>query len=491
MTSSIAVETLGTIPLTSLVPGDVAASDQGVMTSVDPWTQTSVAEAQIADRATIDRSIDAAISAERRYGAASWSERGQLLAQTAMLVRERTDELAALAVREVGKPISEAIVEAHRVAGIIDFYAAEALRSKGELFPSGEAGVTLLTRRRPIGTTLVVTPWNFPLAIPAWKIAPALLCGNPVIWKPATAAIGCANALARCFLDAGFPEDVLMLLMCPGSSITPVLDAPIAAVSFTGSTAVGHQIRERASSRGVRVQLELGGKNVAIVLDDADLSCAEMIARAAYGFTGQKCTATSVVLATAAVRDELVERLATITRTAPWGDPRDKAVWGGPLIDVAKREELDDMIAAARAGGAELIARGPDFDQPAAFAPAVLHTRDRTVAIARDELFGPVLTVLDAQNPDALVDVANDSEYGLVASIFGQDSDTIRQLANQLDVGLIAINRLSTGLEVQAPAGGWKASGDGEPEQGQEAIRFFTKNQTVYWKSRLPGAMFP
>ena len=479
------------LAVSSLIAGEPVDADGAFVAFFDPWNQTAVAGGAGADDATIALALDAAAATAPRYADLGWIARGRHLARAAQLVRERADELAGLAVREVGKAVTEARAEVERTAVILDFYAGEAWQAKGALIPSAEDGVALLARRRPMGPTVVITPWNFPLAIPAWKIAPALLCGNPVLWKPASPAVGCAHAFARCLLDAGVPGGALALLLGSGAAVAPLLDGPVAAVSFTGSTAVGHAIRERVAPRGVKVQLELGGKNVAIVRDDADLSCADQIAHAAYAFAGQKCTATSVVLATPAVRDELAGRLAAATRAAPWGDPSRDDVWGGPVIDARKAAEIRETVADARAAGAEVLAEGPDPGRDAVVPPTLVAAHSRDVAIARDEVFGPVLTILDAVEPKDLAAVANDTPYGLVASVYGRDADAIRTLANRLEVGMVAINRASTGLEVQAPAGGWKDSGCGDAEQGQDAIRFFTRSQTLFWKSTAPAGQFP
>ena len=479
------------LAVTSLIAGEPVDTDGAEVTSFDPWNETPVAVGTGVDAATIERALDTAAATAPGYADLGWVARGRTLARAAQLVRERADELAELAVHEVGKAITEARGEVERTAVILDFYAGEATQAKGALIPSAEDGVALLTRRRPIGPTVVITPWNFPLAIPAWKIAPALLCGNPVMWKPASPAIGCAHALARCLLDAGVPGGALSLLLGSGAAVAPLLDGPIEAVSFTGSTAVGHAIRARVAPRGVKVQLELGGKNVAIVLDDADLACAGQIAHAAYAFAGQKCTATSVVLATPGIRGELAERLAVATREAPWGDPARDDVWGAPVIDARKASEIRATIAGARAEGADVLAEGPDPGRDAVVPPTLIAARSRALAVAREEIFGPVLAILDAVQPNDLAAVANDTPYGLVASVYGRDADAIRGLANRLEVGMVAINRASTGLEVQAPAGGWKDSGCGDAEQGQEAIRFSTRSQTLFWKSTASAGQFP
>ena len=311
-----------------------------------------------------------------------------------------------------------------------------------------------------------------------------------MVWKPASAAIGCADALARCFLDAGLPPRALSLVLGGGATGELLLDHPYGGVTFTGSTPVGLRIRELATARGARVQLELGGKNMAVVLNDADLDAAQTIARAAFAYAGQKCTATSVVVAEAGIRPELEAALAEIVSTIPWGDPARSDVWGGPVIDAGQRKAVEGMVTASLEQGAVIVAQAPVEAGPANVAPTLVRAASQDVVVAREEVFGPVLVVL-SELEGSLADVVNRTPYGLAASVFGRDMDRVRLLLNELQVGTVAINRMSTGLEVQAPSSGWKASGYGDPEQGTEAVRFFTKNQTVYWKSGLLGADFP
>ena len=470
----------------SFAGGTELAGESPPVESRSPWSDQVVATLRPLDRAQLDSVIRQARAAEKPLAALGWASRGQLLRAGAVRLRERAKQVAELVAIEVGKPITEARIEVERSAAILDYYAGAALQPKGDLIPSTEPGVAVLTRRRPLGTVLAITPWNFPLAIPAWKIAPALLCGNPVIWKPATAASASARALIDCFHPDDAPAGTLSLVLGPASTVEPLLHARLRAMSFTGSTDVGHTLRDLLTPRGVRVQLELGGKNAAIVLDDAAPEAFEAIARAAYSFAGQKCTATSVVIATPGIYSEVTQQLAELTQKLPWGDPLDESAWGGPVIDTAKAAELN-----ARLEGQQIIAQRSCPAHPAVVPPTLVGAEDRSQSIAREELFGPVLTILPASNADHAVALANDSEYGLVASVYSRDIDEIRGVCNQLETGLIAINRASTGLEVQAPSGGWKASGGGDPEQGAEAIRFYTESQTIYWKSRSAHGEFP
>lgn len=476
----------GTRELSSVVAGRELAGQGAMIRSTNPWTGEVLAEARALQADQLRDVVAAAHAAEQPLAQMGWAERGAVLQAAALRVRERAVELADLVAIEVGKPLAEARVEVERSAGILDFYAGAALQAKGELIPSAEPGVAIVTRRRPLGTALLITPWNFPLAIPAWKLAPAFVCGNPVIWKPASAALATAHAFLDCFELHELPTGALSLVLGPGSSIDPLLDADLAAMSFTGSSAVGQRLRDRLAARGVRVQLELGGSNTAIVLDGAGPESADMIARAAYGFAGQKCTATSVVIATPGSYSELADRLAEATRRAPWGDPLDDCVWGGPVIDEGEagriRAQLDGHIILAEAACEERATVVP---------PTLVTVEDRSSPLAREEVFGPVLTLIRAEDVDHAVDMANDTEYGLAASVFGRDTDTLQMVSNRIETGLLAINRGSTGLEVQAPSGGWKASGDGDPEQGNEALRFYTRSQTIYWKSQSDYGVFP
>lgn len=480
------------IEVWSVVEGKEPSHGGDAFSSDDPWSGEPVASAHPADRADVERAAAAARGGFERWGAMSWTARGDLLARVAGVVRERADGLADLAVREVGKPVVEARGEVERTARIFEFYAQETRRAKGAIVPADEPGVAVLTRRRPLGPVVLITPWNFPFAIPAWKMAPALACGNAVMWKPASAAVACAQAVTRCVLDAGVPADVLSLIVGGGAVGEALVDQPVAGLSFTGSTSVGHRLRERVAPRGVRVQLELGGKNVAVVLDDVEnpAAVAALLARAAFGYAGQKCTATSLVLAEAGVRDQLQEALAGETEGLPWGDPADDAVVGGPVISEEQGRFVREQLADSERAGAEVLARGQVASRrESVVEPTLVSAASGEELVAREEVFGPVLTVLPDRGARSLSELANARDYGLVASIFGRDLDRVRELTNSLEVGVIAINRLSTGLEVQAPFGGWKASGSSDPEQGTEAINFYTRSQTVYWKSE--GSEWP
>lgn len=476
--------------LSSVIGGAESEGGGPEFESADPWSGEPVARAQFTKTEDIARAVEIARGPGREWSQRSWAGRGEVLAQVAREIRAAADELISLVVREVGKPVAEAGMEVERTARVFDFYAQEGRRAKGALIPADEPGVAVLTRRRPVGPVALITPWNFPLAIPAWKMAPALLCGNPVIWKPASQAIACAKSLTDAALRAGLPPASVSLVLGSGEIGRKLLDQPLAAASFTGSTAVGAQLREQLAGRNIPLQLELGGRNAAIVLDDADPSAAEAIARAAFGYAGQKCTATSVVMTEPGIHERISSALAAAAVNLPWGDPKDSEVWGGPLIDEEANASVSEAVQSSRDAGAQLLGEWTGADRATVFPPTVLGVSGDE-RIAREEVFGPVLGLFPAAPAEQLVDYVNDTPYGLVASIYGKDMDRIRTLLNQLEVGVIAINRPSTGLEVQAPFGGWKDSGGSDPEQGVEAIRFFTKSQTIYWKSGAEDAEIP
>ena len=478
------------LAVTSLIAGEpVEATARRSPPSI-PGTRLTVAYGPGVDAATIDRALATAAATAPGYSYLGWVARGRPLARAAQLVRERADELADLAVREVGKAVTEARAEVERTAVILDFYAAEALQAKGTIVPSGEDGVALLTRRRPIGATVVITPWNFPLAIPAWKIAPALLCGNPVIWKPASPAVGCAHALARCLLDAGVPGGALSLLLGSGAAVAPLLDGPVAAVSFTGSTAVGHAIRDRVAPRGVRSSSSSAART--------SPSSSTTPTSAA---PTRSPTPRSRSPARSAPRRVSSSRPPASAASSPSASPSRRARRPGATRPAttsgarrsstrARPSEIRATIAGARAEGADVLAEGPDPGRDAVVPPTLLAARSRDSPSPVRRSSARSSRSSTRSQPDDLAAVANDTPYGLVASVYGRDADAIRGLANRLEVGMVAINRASTGLEVQAPAGGWKDSGCGDAEQGQEAIRFSTRSQTLFWKSTAPAGQF-
>jgi aldehyde dehydrogenase (NAD+) len=387
-------------------------------------------------------------------------------------------ELTDLVVREVGKPVGEAGAEIGRGVAILRYFAQQALHPEGEVYPPAD-GVSLLhTRRRPHGVAGLITPWNFPVAIPLWKAAPALAFGNTVLLKPAPQSSAVALRLAELFTGA-LPHGVLTVLTGLGGTGEAIVDAAD-AVSFTGSVAAGRAVARRAVARGIPVQCEMGGQNAAIVLPDADQdAAAAAIAAAAMGYAGQKCTATSRVIV---VGDPapFAERLAAAVEALPVGDPADPATVVGPLIESRPREVIQAAVRRASAGGARVLTSGRQPDGDGWFqVPTLLTDVPPGDDLRSEEYFGPVCVVLPAESAGAAVQVANDVRHGLVAGVYTQNLGAALTLANQLDVGMVKVNAPTTGVDFHAPFGGEKESSYGPREQGTAARDFYTRTVTV------------
>ncbi|MEU6947581.1 aldehyde dehydrogenase family protein [Streptomyces sp. NPDC046316] len=406
-----------------------------------------------------------------RGGAAA---RSAALGAVAAAVEAAAPELAALAVREVGKPLTEARAEVARTVAIWRYYAQAPFEPTGAVHePAAGAGL-LLTRRRPHGVAGLITPWNFPFAIPSWKAAPALAVGNAVVLKPAPEATACALRLAE-IVRQELPEGVFTVLpggATEGNALVSAADA----VSFTGSTAVGRAVAAYAMARGVPVQAEMGGLNAAIVLPDADIGqAAAHITAAIAGFAGQKCTATSRVVAVGAALDPLREALTEALCTVPAGDPADPATVCGPLID----ERARDRLAAAWEGlptlaGGTLPAAGPGWYA----APTLVEKVAPEHPLLHEEVFGPIAALLHADDLDQAVRITNSVPYGLVTSVHTADLNTALHGLDALDTGMVRINAPSSGVDFHLPFGGSKESSLGPREQGRAALDFYATSRT-------------
>ena len=415
--------------------------------------------------AGIEKAIERARSAAAGWRARTAHERGAVLDDAAERIGERAGELADLMVREVGKPVSEARGEVARTQAILRFYAQAALDPEGDVLPPSSAGALLYTRRRPRGVVGLITPWNFPLAIPAWKLAPALAYGNVVVLKPSPMATAGAFALASLF-DV---EDGVVQVVPGGAD----------AVSFTGSVAVGRSVARAAAEAAIPAQAEMGGQNAAIVLGDADLaSAAKTIAGAAMGYAGQKCTATRRVIAVSDAGN-VTDALVGAVRALGFGDPADAATLVGPVITDEARGRIRAAVEAARAAGASIIDEADVPDSGWYVPPTIVTGLSERDELVREEVFGPVTAVLQARDVDDAVRIANGTRYGLAAAVYTRDLGLALEVANRLDVGMVRVNGPTTGVDFHAPFGGEKASSIGPREQGRAAREFYTSTTTV------------
>jgi acyl-CoA reductase-like NAD-dependent aldehyde dehydrogenase len=433
---------------------------------------------------------DVAAAAEAASAAlSSWSrrpaiERGEVLYRAAELIEERAEELARDVTLEIGKPIRDARSEVRRAAAIMRYFAGECAQPIGEVYASTSAQF-LHTRRVPLGIVAAITPWNVPFAIPAWKLAPAVAFGNAVVWKPAQIASLSAVRLVEVLDEAGLPPGVLNLVTGSAGHIGEALVGldRLAAVTFTGSNAVGRGLRETLSARNVRLQLELGGKNPGVVLRDADLDlAARELVDGAMGQAGQRCTATSRVIAERAVLEPLLDRLEDRIAALLVGDPLDEATDVGPLASSAQFERVCERIEQGRSLGLELRAGGRWTDAHRGYFvdPTLLVDPDGTTPLSREEIFGPVLCVTPVEDADAALRLANATEYGLSASVFTRSLDQALAFADGLEAGVVHVNGQTTGAEPHVPFGGMKESSSSSREQGKAAAEFFTQVKTIY-----------
>jgi aldehyde dehydrogenase (NAD+) len=439
--------------------------------------------------ADVQLAYEAAADAAAGWRRTTAVERGDVLRRAGDLLESRRDEAARRLVADMGKAIRDARAEVMRAVAVFRYHAGESLGPGGETYPSAAADTTVVTISEPVGVVCVLTPWNFPLAIPSWKLAPALGCGNPVVWKPATAASGSAVLLTEILVEAGVPPGVLNLVTGSGGELSEALtgDPRLAALTFTGSVATGRSLDRAVAGRGVKVQLELGGKNPAIVLADADLAdAADQVARGAMFATGQRCTATSRVYVEQAVFDEfaaaLVERVAALRVD----DPYDEGTDVGPLASIEQLRKVGGYLDLAAGDGCEVLAGG-GYSQPERgfwAEPTVLTGVDPDSPLMRDEIFGPLTTLVPVSGFEEGLAAANDTEFGLSAAIFTRDLGRAMAFAREIEAGQVHINRETAGAEPHAPFGGLKGSSNMQREQGRAAKRFFTNSKTVYVRAR-------
>ncbi|TCP41619.1 aldehyde dehydrogenase (NAD+) [Tamaricihabitans halophyticus] len=451
----------------------------------NPANQTEVVNTSpSADAGTVHDAISAAEQAASGWASTPAPARGAILLDAAELLRTKHSEIARDLVREEGKTLAEATGEVRRAIDVLRYFGARGWHQDGSVFPSASADTTVLTRQEPLGVVGLITPWNFPIAIPAWKLAPALIAGNAVVLKPAEFTPASADHLARALLAAGLPDGVLNVVHGAGevAGKTLVEDDRVAAVSFTGSTDVGMRIQRTVTERRGRVQLEMGGKNAYLVLDDAaPEAAARVVAAGAFGLTGQACTATSRVYCTPGVRAEFSAALATEAKRYQPGDGLATGTAMGPVIS---EQQLATDVGAVRTAidnGATVVTGGADPDG-LRFEPTVLTDMAQDADVVRQEVFGPVLAVLPVADLDEGLARVNDSPYGLAAGICTRDLAAAHHFAAATHVGVVKVNRPTTGLDLNVPFGGVKDSSTNTfREQGPTATEFYSWSKTVYF----------
>lgn len=425
----------------------------------------------------VERAVARARDGLPEWRTATAHARGRAMGEIASDLEREAEALAQLMVREVGKPIIEARAEVTRAVAIWRYYAQIILASDGDTYPASGAQ-WLMVRRHPVGVCALITPWNFPVAIPSWKAAPAIGYGNTIVLKPAPAATAIAERLVE-VANRHLPEGVWELVRGDAETGEPLLDhQDVAAVSFTGSVPVGRAVARRVASRGARVQCEMGGQNPSIVLADADLDeAATTIAYAAMGYAGQKCTATSRVIVQESIYPEFRDRLVDAVEDLGVTDPESEACLVGPLIDDDSRA---GALAALGKEEGDVLTGGSMLDRDGFYlAPTLVELDDPSSLLAREEVFAPVAAVLKSRSIDEAVRIANGVKYGLVAAIFTTDLRRAMGFADRVEAGLVRINAPTSGVDYHAPFGGTKASSIGPREQGFAAREFYTETRTI------------
>ncbi len=451
-------------------------------------TDEVVGQFPLATEDEVRAAIGASAEAQPKWGETPGPQRGEVLYRAAEIIRRRADELARDLTREEGKTLAESKGEVLRAADILDYHAGEGRRMGGETLPAETPNTLLYTSRMPLGVVAIITPWNFPIAIPTWKIAPALISGNAVVFKPASQAPLTALHLVEVLDEAGLPKGVLNYVTGSGSKVGNMLvtDERIDGVSFTGSYEVGTGIYQQTAKRMLRTQLELGGKNPVIVASDADLDKAvALAARGGFGLTGQACTATSRVIVERPVVKEFTERLTAYARALKVGPGLADGTQMGPAVSAQQRDTDLEYIEIGQNEGAHLAAGGRESQANGGgsgyyVAPTVFADVRPDMRIAQEEIFGPVISVIEAGDFDEAIKIADSIGYGLAAAVCTNDLRKALRFAERIEAGLVKVNQPTTGVPLHAPFGGFKMSSSGTfKEQGKTAVEFYTRIKTV------------
>jgi acyl-CoA reductase-like NAD-dependent aldehyde dehydrogenase len=447
-----------------------------------------VADAPSSTAAEATEACEAAARAFEGWRQTPAPVRGQILFKVQRRMEERRQELAEALTREEGKTLAESRGEIQRAINVIEFFAGEARRITGETIPSELPHNFCYTLKQPVGPVAVITPWNFPIAIPIWKIAPALVSGNTVVFKPASLTPLTAALIVEIFDECGLPPGVLNLVFGGGREVgdTIVRHPAVLAVSFTGSNDVGVGLYGAAAARGIKCQCEMGGKNPIVVLGDADLDLAvESTLQGAFGSTGQRCTATSRAVVVESIANEFVERLAARTASLIVGNGLNTTTNVGPSVDERQLETVLSYVDTGKDEGARLVRggermRAEGLDRGFFVSPAIFDHVDANMRIAQEEIFGPVLSLIRVPDAGSALSVANSVRFGLSASVYTNDVTSMFRFVDRLDAGIIHVNSPTVGGEAHIPFGGMKATGVGLREMGRVAIDFYTELKVVY-----------
>ncbi|KUJ85183.1 aldehyde dehydrogenase [Ruegeria marisrubri] len=445
-----------------------------------------------ASSAQLDEAIAAARQAQPAWWRAGVQKRHDVLMAIGSELMARAEEIGRMVSREEGKPLAEGKGEVYRAGQFFTYFAAEVLRNQGDLAESVRPGIEIDVRREPVGVVAIISPWNFPVATPAWKIAPALAFGNAVVWKPANLTPASAVALTEIIVKQDIPAGLFNLVTGSGRDVGQRLveSRDVDAISFTGSVPVGRGIAASAIANMTKIQMEMGSKNPMIVMDDADLDLAVAhVANAAFGGTGQKCTAASRLIVHDAIHDAFVEKLAAAAQALKVGHALEEGTQIGPAVSEGQLQQNLDYVALGKSEGAELVCGGERLTRPTEgyfMAPTVFASTRNDMRINREEMFAPITCVIKAGSYDEALSIANDSEFGLTAGIMTRSLARANHFRANMRAGCVMVNLPTAGTDYHVPFGGRGASSYGPREQGRYAAEFYTTVKTAYVAAGAP-----
>jgi len=472
----------------------VEAQSGSIFESVNPATEELLATAVKSSPQDVADAVTAAKQAYNQWRLTPAPRRGEILFRVAKILKERKQTLAELMTREMGKIVAETGGDVQEAIDMAYYMGGEGRRLMGYTAPVEMPNKFGMAIRDSVGVVGLITPWNFPVAVPSWKILPALIAGNTIVWKPGEDIPASSAMFAKVFEDAGLPAGVLNVVQGPGDVGAALVEHPdVRIISFTGSTTTGIQVYTKAASLGKKVTLEMGGKNAIIVMDDANLDLAvEAITWSAYGTTGQRCTATSRLIVQSGIKTKLIEALIEKARAIRLGSGLDEAVDMGPLVNQKALGKVTSYMDVAKDEGVQILVGGGRADIPKGyfFQPTLFDGVKPGMRVEQEEIFGPVLSVIEIESLDEAIEVNNNTAYGLSSSIFTENVNAAFHAIRDLTTGIVYINHGTTGAEIQFPFGGTRGTGNGMREAGQAGLTSFTEWKSIYvdYSGRLQRA---
>ncbi|MAS33489.1 MAG: aldehyde dehydrogenase [Anaerolineaceae bacterium] len=472
----------------------VAAKSGAVFESLNPATEAVLVTAPDSSADDVAAAVDAARQAYNGWRLTPAPRRGEILFRVAELLRDRKEAIARLMTQEMGKIIAETRGDVQEAIDMAYYMGGEGRRLLGYTAPVEMPNKFGMALRDSVGIVGLVTPWNFPVAVPSWKMLPALIAGNVVVWKPSEETPAVSAAFAKVFEDAGLPAGVLNLVTGAGDTGDALVSHPdVRIISFTGSTTTGLQVYTKAAGLGKKVTLEMGGKNAIIVMDDANLDLAiDAITWSAFGTTGQRCTATSRLIVQKGIKPRLVDALIAKAKSLKLGDGLDDGVDVGPLVNQKALDKVSGYMDVARQDGVKILTGGQraSVEKGFFFEPTLFDGVQRGMRVEQEEIFGPVLSIVEVDSLEEAIDVNNQVKYGLSSSIFTENVNAAFRAIRDLTTGIVYINHGTTGAEIQFPFGGTRGTGNGMREAGQAGLDSFTEWKSVYvdYSGRLQRA---